>query len=143
MFGKTQIAVSAALALAAGLTLAIAGATLSVSETPQARQILEDIGLPQNAADVSDVKLVEADGTMPEMASRSIALAGDENAVGQEFAKRCQAAGFAAPEADAKQLEPDLICAKRTAEGASELLIHSQCADSVCKVMIESRYLHF
>ena len=143
MFAKTWIAASAALAVAAGLSLALAGVSLSFSEKPQAGQILDDIGLPQSAVDVSGVTLVEADGTMPEMARRSLALPGDQKSVAQEFAKRCQAAGFAAPGPDAKLLEPDLTCAMRTEDGASELLVHSQCAGSLCKVTLESRYLPF
>jgi hypothetical protein len=103
------------------------------------KKLIEDLGMPEDATDVSAIDISWADGTAPEMATRSFRVQGDAPSLKRFYSERCQVLGLSEPRAEALRLEPRTWCERmRSRETIS---IGFQCANHACSVFIQAEVL--
>lgn len=73
------------------------GVMLSLAACADAKALLDRLGLPEGAADVSPVDVDGPDGNMPEIATRSFRVRGDATALSRFYFERCQQVGYLKP----------------------------------------------
>jgi hypothetical protein len=128
--------------IAAGALLAIAAVLLVLwfALRSEARALLERLGLPRGTVEVGDVRVVGPDGPMPEIASRSFRVPGDEPTLKSFYLERCRLEGLSDPEPAASRLEPDLLCQRLRAGRAEAVYSSARCEQQSCGVSLEVRY---
>jgi hypothetical protein len=115
--------------------------TLSLSLGSKPREMVEALGVPDGAYNVSKVSVSGPDGPMPEMATRSFEARGGAEALAQFYSTKCKAAGLGPPDAEDLRLEPDLLCRARGPGVVESLHLSSKCTSDACLVTIEARRL--
>lgn len=106
----------------------------------QAKVLLERLGLPEGATAVAAIRVVGPDGPMPEIATLSFQVAGDETALRGFYRERCKQVGLDAPDREALQVEPDLLCQRRGAGQGEAVLLSVRCEQATCSASVEVRY---
>lgn len=136
----------AAIAAAAALLIwmspyALRDATLSFSFGSKTRGLLNAMGLPEGAHNVSGISVVGPDGPMPEMATRSFEVRSNPGALRQFFETRCKEAGLGPPDAEDLRIEPDLLCSFHAPGVDDTVLLSSTCTADTCRVTVEARQI--
>jgi len=134
------VLVAVLLALALLGPLDIGEVTVSFHLHSEAKRVLERLGLPEDATDVSDIRVENPDGPMPEIATQSFLSGGTVDALHRFFYEKCENEGLSYPGDDLLSLQPETICEGRKPSGAFEVLLFTECADNSCFVHIEVRH---
>lgn len=113
-------------------------ATLSFSFGSKTRGLLNAMGLPEGAYNVSRISVVGPDGPMPEMAKRSFEVRSNPGALRQFFETKCNEVGLGPPDAEHLRIEPDLLCSLHTPGVDDAFLLSSRCAMDTCRVTVEA-----
>ena len=112
----------------------------TVSIGSDAKSLLNRLGTPDGATQVSDISVYGPDGPMPEIAMRSFTLADTAQAAQNFYLERCKAASLALPSEDILKLDPAAICERIDASGTLMVFLYQSCAASVCNVSVEVRH---
>lgn len=118
----------------------IGEATILLRLHLEAKTVLERLGLPEDATDISDIRVEGPDGPMPEIATRSFVSGGTVDALQRFYYKKCENEGFFYPGDDLLHLQPATICEGQKPSGTFEVLLFSRCSDNSCLVSIEVRH---
>ena len=107
----------------------------------EARTIVEELGLPDDAREVSAIYGYPAEGTAPEMAARTFRTAMPEGDVQAFYDDRCDALDMTAPPGDWLRHSPEMICVRSAADPAdARVYLYADCDATACLVTIEVRY---
>ena len=103
-----------------------------------ARVLVEDLGLPEDARDVSEITVSAADGNAPEMARRFFRTDTSADEIRQFYVDRCSGLDMTAPPEDWLLASPEMICVETTTYriGAG-VHLYSNCDETGCAVTIE------
>jgi hypothetical protein len=105
----------------------------------EARRLLESLGLPPGAYEVSDIDVQGPDGPMPEIASRSFRVRGDAPALERFYFDRCKQAGLSEPSPESARLEAQLLCERPRTGGIDWVLLSTRCEGDSCLGTLEVR----
>ena len=114
-------------------------ATLSFSLGSKPRGLLNAMGLPEGAYNVSGISVVGPDGPMPEIATRSFEIRSNPEALRQFFETKCKEAGLGPADAEHLRIEPDLLCSFHAPGVDDTVLLSSTCTADTCRVTVEAR----
>jgi len=114
-------------------------ATLSFSLGSKPRGLLNAMGLPEGAYNVSGISVVGPDGPMPEIATRSFEIRSNPEALRQFFETKCKEAGLGPADAEHLRIEPDLLCSFHAPGVDETVLLSSTCTADTCRVTVEAR----
>jgi hypothetical protein len=98
------------------------------------KQLVERLGVPEGATDISDIDVSWADGPAPEIATRSFRVAGGEPALRQFYVERCEELGLVEPPASTLRTEPTTLCERPDAK--QSVLLAFRCESATCSVFI-------
>ena len=137
------VVMAAALALLIFLLqpLVLEDATLSIKTSSESRHVLETLGLPGTVAEDSGITVIDADGPMPEIATRTFHVQGTFDSIIEFYQARCDALGLATPSADLTAIEPAAICEGPWDGGSATLFVYPECESAMCRVTLEVRVL--
>ncbi len=113
---------------------------ITVSIGSNAKSLLKQLGIPNDATQVSDISVYGPDGPMPQIATRSFSFAGTAQTAQNFYLEKCQAASFNPPGEDILKLDPAAICERIDESGAFTVFLYKSCARSVCDFSIEVRH---
>lgn len=102
-----------------------------------ARRLLESLGLPPGAYDVSDIDVEGPDGPMPEIATRSFRVRGDAKALEQFYLERCKREGLSEPKPESVRLEAELVCERWRTVRVDWVLLSTRCEGRDCLATLE------
>ena len=106
----------------------------------EARTIVEDLGLPDDAQEVSAIRVYPAEGTSPEMAAHTFRTAMTAVEVQEFYDSRCNALDMTAPPEDWLQHSPEMICVRSAADPAdARVYVYADCDVTACLVTVEVR----
>jgi hypothetical protein len=102
------------------------------------KKLIESLGLPEGATEVSDIDVSWADGTAPEMATRSFRVRGDEASLRRFYWERCQELGLSEPRPERARFQP-VVCER---PGLKEtVVLNADCKEDMCSVFLEVHVL--
>jgi hypothetical protein len=105
----------------------------------EARRLLEGLGLPPGAHELSDVELQGPDGPMPEIATRSFRAPGKAEVLERFFFDRCKQTGLSEPRPESARLEPELLCERWRTGGFDVVLLSTSCERDDCRATLVVR----
>jgi hypothetical protein len=124
-----------------GLTAAAALVAVSVVRLWQlgfeAGRLLDSLGLPPGAYEVSNIDVQGPDGPMPEIATRSFRVRSDAKSLEGFYVERCKQAGFSEPNPDSARLEGELLCERWRSGGVDWVLLSVRCERDDCHATIQ------
>jgi hypothetical protein len=103
----------------------------------EARRLLESLGLPPGAYDISDIDVQGPDGPMPEIATRSFRVRSDAQALERFYFGRCKQAGLSEPRPESARLEAQLLCERARTGGLDWVLLSTRCERDGCLATLE------
>jgi hypothetical protein len=113
--------------------------TVSFSFGSKPRGLLNTLGLPEGAYNVSGISVVGPDGPMPEIATRSFEIRSNPAALRQFFEAKCKEAGLGPADPEHQRIEPDLLCSFRAPGVSDSVLLTPHCTGGTCRVTLEAR----
>ncbi len=105
----------------------------------EARRLLESLGLPPGAYDISDIDVQGPDGPMPEIATLSFRVRGDAQALERFYLDRCKRAGLSEPSPESARLEAQLLCERSRTGGMDWVLLSARCERDDCLGTLQVR----
>jgi hypothetical protein len=124
-----------------GLTVAVALVALGSVRLWQlgfeAGRLLESLGLPPEAYEVSPIGVQGPDGPMPEIATRSFRVRSNAKTLKEFYVDRCKKAGFSEPSPDSARLEGELLCERWRSGGVDWVLLSVRCERDDCHVAMQ------
>jgi hypothetical protein len=125
---------------AAAGSLAAVGALLLLAACSEAKGLLERLGLPESATDVSPIDVDGPDGNMPEIASRSFHVRSDAATLSRFYLERCRQEGLSEADQKSVQLEATTLCESSRPGQAQTVLLFTDCSGETCRVMLTVRW---
>lgn len=117
---------------------ALRDATLSLSFGSKPRGLLNTLGLPEGAYNVSGISVVGPDGPMPEIATRSFEIRSNPGALRQFFETKCKEAGLGPADAEYLRIEPNLLCSFDAPGVDDSIYLSSNCTADTCRVTVKA-----
>jgi len=114
--------------------------SVSINLRSDAELLIEKLGTPNAATDISKISIEGPDGPMPEIAVRSFNIKDSSETVRRFYQQKCVDAEFAKPDKELLQLEPTAICEGRSADGKFTVLLFLKCSELSCFVRTEVRH---
>jgi hypothetical protein len=122
----------------------VGNVTISFGLTAEAEAVLDELGVPDSAVDVSGVAVTGPDGPMPEIARRTFTVdSAAADRLPAFYRDQCRALGLGEPGEDRLAVMPTTLCAGRVDSHSAFVMLASDCAAERCHIGVSVHILPF